>query len=250
MQPDVSSLEIVEVSMHGSHTEAYNMGAAYSVWFSERLGFETMLVYIGDKSRAVLGSIAPSSKAARDRSSSIPQRLLSHIPFFLPQEEHIAFNDIGQYLVVTAESNADVSSRLPPGISMDVTKFRPNVVLEGAPESFDEDFWGELRFGNGVVMALTANCYRCQSITVDYKTGKAAEDESGTVWKKLNMDRRVDKGAKWSPVFGRYGFCSLKDEAKYLSVGDPVEVSKRNAERTVFGKITLLLLVKLQTNRI
>lgn len=45
-------------------------------------------------------------------------------------------------------------------------------------------------------------------------------------------DRRVDTGAKYSPVFGKYAF--LKDEQAnmVLSVGDQVTVNKRADERT------------------
>jgi uncharacterized protein YcbX len=138
---------------------------------------------------------------------------------------------------------------------MDITKFRPNIVVSGTQTPFVEDFWAELTFSaatrsptttkeeisshqkaSPIKMPLTANCYRCQSITVDYSTGKAHTDDRGQVWKKLNKDRRVDKGAKYSPVFGRYGFCGGNDVGHEIHVGDHVRVSKRNASRTVFGK--------------
>ncbi|KAF4536934.1 MOSC domain-containing protein [Lasiodiplodia theobromae] len=121
--------------------------------------------------------------------------------------ERLAFNDIAHYLVVTEESNDDVTTRLEDDCKMDIRKFRPNIVVKGASGPFVEDFWGELTFESGILMPLTANCYRCQSITVDYNTGKTAADDRGTVWKKLNKYRRVDQGAKYSPVFGRYGYC-------------------------------------------
>ncbi|KAK0646988.1 hypothetical protein B0T16DRAFT_171543 [Cercophora newfieldiana] len=83
---------------------------------------------------------------------------------------------------------------------------------------------------------LTGNCGRCTSLNVDYKTGKQAEGELGTVLKKLMVDRRVDKGAKWTPVFGRYGFVEGLEEGGMVgvSVGDVVEIVKRNEERSVW----------------
>lgn len=36
------------------------------------------------------------------------------------------------------------------------------------------------------------------------------EDGDGGDWldfKKVQNDRRVDSGSKWSPIFGRYGSC-------------------------------------------
>jgi len=214
------------------------MGETISTWFSQRMGFEVVLTYIGNNSREVLGSAAPHSEQAMSKSFS--SRIRRMIPLFTPQEERIAFNDIGQYLVVTQSSTDNVSTRLPEGMHMDVSKFRPNIVLCGPSEPFEEDFWAELEFRlagtdqRNTSMHLTANCYRCQSITVDYKTGKPAEDESGLVWKKLNKDRRVDKGAKYSPVFGRYGFCPTGEVGKVIRVGDEVRVVKKNLQRTVF----------------
>ncbi|KAL1984536.1 hypothetical protein VTN96DRAFT_9036 [Rasamsonia emersonii] len=115
---------------------------------------------------------------------------------------------------------------------MDITKFRPNIVVSGASGPL---VWGELTFHGGIKMALTANCYRCQSITVDHTTGKTADDDRGLVWKKkLNKDCRVDPGAKYSPVFGRHGFCLGESRDEELYVGQDVVVTRYNAKRTVF----------------
>ncbi|KAK5453395.1 hypothetical protein LTS15_006580 [Exophiala xenobiotica] len=233
LQPDPKALEPIEVNLHGSPTLALDMGEEFTTFFSRHLGFEVRLAYIGQYSRAVLGSIAPNSKAALSRAS-LPTRILAQIPLIGRPVERIVFNDIAQYLVVTKESNDEVSSRLAEGQEMDVTKFRPNVVVSGSADPFAEDFWAELTFAGDIKMALTANCYRCQSITVDYATGKACEDDRGQVWKKLNKDRRVDTGAKYSPVFGRYGFCRDADRGREISIGAELLVTKKNASRTIF----------------
>jgi len=186
----------------------------------------------------------------------------------------ITFSDCAPFLVVTLSSLAQIHPRLrdtespdsrdDEPIEMDVKKFRPNVVLDGDPATpWDEDFWGELTVAptssslepdigaqkengfdkeNGselskkqIRIILTANCSRCQSINVDYETGRIAAGPSGSVLKKLMKDRRVDKGAKYSPIFGRYGFLeNWKEVVGSISVGDEVVVSRRNPERTVF----------------
>ncbi|EDO64916.1 hypothetical protein GE21DRAFT_3791 [Neurospora crassa] len=148
-------------------------------------------------------------------------------------------------------------------------KMRPNLVLDGeGEEAWAEDYWGELVVtsssncsptngnANGKTkitktkLHLTGNCVRCTSLNVDYDTGKPAKGEMGTVLKKLMKDRRVDLGIKWSPVFGRYAFVgeSVGDEGDEqeqeeereekepevrISVGDEVQVTRRNEERTV-----------------
>ncbi|KAK2123712.1 hypothetical protein NOF04DRAFT_1349278 [Fusarium oxysporum II5] len=233
LKPTIEGRKTIETSLHTSKAKAYDMGDELSQWFSDRLGDEVRLVYIGNESRAVLGSLAPHSSDAL-KKASFTERIKSILPPWSHPPERLAFNDLAHYLVVTEESNNEVSSRLDEGYSMDITKFRPNIVVRGASKAFAEDFWGELTFAGGIRMPLTANCYRCQSITVDYNTGKTATDDRGTVWKKLNKDRRVDKGAKWSPVFGRYGFCYGDATRKSLTVGQRVDVTRINTQRTTF----------------
>jgi len=50
----------------------------------------------------------------------------------------------------------------------------------------------------------------------------------------LMKDRRVDEGAKYSPIFGRYGFVGRGSEGQSLIVGDDAGVTTRNVERTKF----------------
>jgi uncharacterized protein YcbX len=259
LQVRVESLESVDLKMHESPTTAYNMGPQYNDWFSERFKHEVMLLYLGANSREVLGSVSPSANMSPPLAA--PSYLFSTLRSMIsstqksPQEQaRIGFQDCAQFLVVTSESLSNVSSRLPPDQPMDVTKFRPNILLSGSPGPWAEDYWGELMISsahqlenlNGdqdqdndndkVIITLTANCVRCQSINIDYATGAPGTDESGTVLKKLQRDRRVDKGAKWSPCFGRYGFVARSDVGKKLVVGERVVVTRVNEERTVFGE--------------
>lgn len=54
--------------------------------------------------------------------------------------------------------------------------------------------------------------------------------------KLLQRDRRIDPGMKYSPVFGRYSFLDKASEGVLIAVGDEVKVTRRNTERTKFGK--------------
>ncbi|TPX15290.1 uncharacterized protein E0L32_004567 [Thyridium curvatum] len=234
LRPSIEGREKIDTVLHTSEAPAYDMGDEYATWFSDRLGMEIRLVYIGDGSRPVLGSFAPNSRAGLLKGRLV-SRLRGLVPGLAYTPERLVFNDIAHYLVVTEESNNQVTSRLEAGYEMDVRKFRPNIVVKGASGPFVEDYWGELTFDGGIQMPLTANCYRCQSITVDYNTGKTATDDRGMVWKKLNKDRRVDKGAKYSPVFGRYGYCFGESSGKKLFLGQKAQVTYINKERTTFG---------------
>ncbi|KAJ5591721.1 uncharacterized protein N7459_002090 [Penicillium hispanicum] len=150
------------------------------------------------------------------------------------REERITFADCAPFLVVSETSVSNVSARLSEGEGMDCTKFRPNIVISGAETAFEEDFWTELAVGSERSrLLLTGNCVRCQSLNVDFETGKRATGESGTVLEKLMKDRRVDRGAKYSPVFGRYSFLDRAAIGKTIRVGDEVKVLARSKERTV-----------------
>ncbi|KAL2674319.1 hypothetical protein Neosp_012770 [[Neocosmospora] mangrovei] len=242
-QVSCEDLTQVIVNLQGSSTQAYDMGDSYANWFGEYLGFEIRLLYIGDGSRGALGTLAPHSDGAVRKKGLYHALLWDLTPArYRPSPERLVFNDIAQYLVVTRESNDAVTARLDDGLDMDIFKFRPNIILSGSPSAFDEDYWAELYFPDtNIRLTLTSNCPRCQSITADFKTGRLTNDDRGKVWKKLNRDRRIDKGFKYHPIFGRYGFCEDKDIGKHITVGQEVWVTKFNKEHTIFGKLNQLL---------
>lgn len=229
LEPDTSGLKRVEVDLYKSTTMGYRMPEAHNSWFSSCFGFETILVYVGDGKRQVLGTMSPHVQNKQNQGwlSSMKSYMGSN-----DEDPHwLTFTCVASYLIATEASVNDVSSRLPPGEEMDIRKFRPNIVVEGEGP-FDEDFWGEIEVDTGVRFSLTGNCGRCVSINVDYATGRPGSGESGNVLKKLMKDRRVDKGNKYSPIFGRYGF--LQAEQAEIQVGQDVAVTKRIQERCVW----------------
>jgi uncharacterized protein YcbX len=245
--PDVAKLglEEVKINMHYSPTIGYNMGEPYNAWFSDCFGYEVTLAYIGNSRREILGNMPPAKALS---STNPPKTWLSSLTSNIPLlnsptpgvDEGIAFSDCAPFLIITEESWENASRRLPEGEEMDISKFRPNIVVSGAETEFEEDYWAELSIEEPELkLILTQNCARCNSLNVDYKTGKVAEGESGKMLKKLQSDRRVDAGAKWSPIFGRYGFLDTIQEGKgdvRIRVGDEVVVRSRNRERSRFGE--------------
>ncbi|KAL8806698.1 MAG: hypothetical protein Q9223_004514 [Gallowayella weberi] len=258
LEPEIDTLEEVDVSLHGSDARAMNMGKEINDWFSTCFGWDVMLAYIPPgRTRKVLGNLSPKNAheyPPKQREGSAGQNswfstFTNYVPTILqstgPQmeDEGLTFADCAPYLIVSEESVSDVSSRLPDGAMADVTKFRPNIVLEGAKAAYEEDYWGAIsissKFGCTLNMILTQNCIRCQSLDIDYTRGIFAKEEKGTMLKKLMRDRRVDMGKKYSPVFGRYGFLGDKEGAPEtrggaVAVGSEVHVSKWNEERTKF----------------
>ncbi len=249
LEPDITGLETIDVSLHKSPTKAYRMSEEVNAWFSSCMGYEVILVYLGPNKRRVLGNISPSAVQQKPvESQSWLSSITSSMPDILThrsKDEGITFADCAAYLVVTEESLNDVSSRFSDGMEVDVTKFRPNIVVAGSSKAYEEDYWGAITTSGSLQrqgkqkaeIVLTANCLRCVSVNVDYSTGRAAKGEAGTVLKKLMKDRRVDKGNKYSPVFGRYGFSRPSAAGQTIAVGDEVTVSKINEERTTFGML-------------
>lgn len=238
LQPDTSHLSVLDVILHGSPTKAHVMDDTYTQWFSQCFGFPVIFVYMGGGFRPVL--------FPRSTNAGPPKSWISSITSSIPllgatehEEEKITFADCAPYLVVSEDSLHDVSARLPEGESMDITKYRPNIVISGADRAWDEDFWAEIQIGAseaGIRLPLQHNCIRCVSVNIDYSTGQFGTGKSGKVLQLMQKDRRVDVAKKYSPVFGRYGFLSSSGQGQEICVDDEVVVSKRNEARTGFGE--------------
>lgn len=219
LEPEVAPLEEMDVRLHQSPAKAYKMPERVNTWFSECLGYNVMLAYLGPNKRPILGNLSPrvaQNGGAMSKSwlPSIKGSIPSLIAGKTLEEEGISFADVAAYLVITEESLRDVDSRLPDGTRMDVTKFRPNIVLSGAGAPYEEDYWGSITINahnrkenaherqenSGFIdIALTQNCGRCVSINVDYSTGKPGTGEAN-VLKKLMKDRYVYYRDQVSPI--------------------------------------------------
>lgn len=196
---NLNELRKVDVNMHFSPTQGYDLGEKYSDWFSARFGFKVRLAYWGNNPRLVLGNLPGKPQGQGPKPKNAITKVLSSLPVIGPMlesdDDMIAFNDCAPYLVITEPSLKDVSTRLPTGVDADVTKFRANILLKSTDAAWAEDFWSELTFSdNGAKIILTGNCGRCASLNVDYATGKSGTGRDGEMLKLLQKDRRVDQG--------------------------------------------------------
>ncbi|KAF8471222.1 hypothetical protein BDZ91DRAFT_791435 [Kalaharituber pfeilii] len=274
LRPDTRKLATRKVNMHGSECIAYDMGdSPYAQFFSECLGMDVRLLYLAPGTfRKVLGNVAPSPAKEAQQGGGWLSRVLPSV--WRGENDDgkgqwgITFADCAPLLVTTEWSLEDVSKRFrhsgngctstPDGSKggMDMSKFRPNIVLGPSPQggddtitAWDEDFWAELMVhprrdrntdtgeATDVKILLTQNAGRCRTINVEYHSGDFGDTklpDSEEPLKYLMKDRRVDPGSKWNPIFGRYGFLG-EDGPVRVSVGDRVEVVRRNQERTVFS---------------
>ncbi|CAZ81230.1 unnamed protein product [Tuber melanosporum] len=200
LQPDTCGLVTREIVMYSSACMGYDMGDGFSGFFSDCLGFPTRLVYLGSSRRPVIGNIAPMERPGATTGSARGTQTNQR------KKVEISFADCAPVMITNMASLRCVGDMI--GEEMDVTKFRPNMVVAGEDgeevSRWEEDFWGELLVGDDKRISLTGNCPRCTSINVDYSTGGVVPAEKQPL-KKLMKDRRVDPGMKYSPVFGRYG---------------------------------------------
>lgn len=247
LEPSTEGLEVTEVVMHKSPTSAYVMTEEHCKWFSECFGYAVILVYLGEHYRPVLMSSIHAATTQTGKAdnqgwlSSITSTATSLLTSVTSttEESKVTFADCAPYLVVSSASMPDLHRRFPEGMKADIMKFRPNVIVSGAEKPWEEDYWGEILIGgdDGAKIECIHNCGRCKSVNIDYETGKPATDESGKLLAKMQSDRRIDQGTKYSPIFGRYSFLHSRSEGKTIKVGDPVTVTKRNEEHTRFGRL-------------
>lgn len=245
LEPDTAALRPVDLDMFGSKATAYRMGTPYDAWFSACLGYPAALLYIGDGRRPQLG-FRPGPRMPGQNPALAVFAYISNLILYLLSligladriRDWLVFSDMAPFLVVSTSSLTDVASRVGAG-PVEMHRFRPNIVLGPDPDAEDlppwsEDFWSQLTISPSATqragkttLQVTGNCCRCVAVNVDYATGRPSKGPLGTVFKKLMAYRRVDSGAKWEPVFGRYASL-LGSAVGVISLGDGVEATTRS----------------------
>ncbi|WP_436523213.1 MOSC domain-containing protein [Actinoplanes sp. HUAS TT8] len=140
---------------------------AESAWVSAFLGQEARLVWQSD----------PTSRT---------------IPEFATPDDRVSFADGYPVLLANTASLDAVNDWLIEGGDEPVPmhRFRPNLVVEGAP-AWAEDGWlgGRLRIG-GMMFRVAKHCARCRVTTIDQETGDAGRQPLHV----LGKHRRIDGG--------------------------------------------------------
>ncbi|XP_028251752.1 mitochondrial amidoxime-reducing component 1 [Parambassis ranga] len=136
-------------------------------------------------------------------------------PLF-PQNEQIAYPDIGPVMLLSEASVNDLSSKLEKGVT--VERFRPSVVISDC-EAFQEDSWEEIQIGS-VRLQRVMSCGRCILTTVDPETGIISRKEPLETLKSYRLCDPSEKHIyKSSPLFGQL---HTVKKTGILQVGDVV----------------------------
>lgn len=179
---------LVDVRVWASTVAATPAGPAAHAWFSEVVGGALRLVYLDDPRRR------PTD------------------PDFGLDTDVVSFADGYPLLLAGEESLAALNDLISGAAPLPMTRFRPNVVVAGAPP-WAEDGWRRVRIGEAG-FRVVKGCGRCALTTIDPDTAQRGPEPLRT----LARHRRWD-GTVW------FGVNLVPDTpGAVLRVGDPVEV--------------------------
>jgi len=174
----------VEVEVWGDRVTAVRHDAG-SAWFTRALGRSAQLVCMPDD---VERPVDPEHARAGDI---------------------VSFADGFPLLVVNRASLDDLSARA--GVAIDVRRFRPNLVVAGAPP-WAEDDWRALCVG-ALTLRLPKPCARCAIPGLDPDSAEPTREPLKTLASLRVRDHHV-----------YFGVNAIVDGAGLFRVGDPVSV--------------------------
>jgi len=140
----------------------------------------------------------------------------------------VGFADGFPLLLASVESLEDLNRRMAEPLPMN--RFRPNIVLEGLSEPFEEDRWAALQIstrGGAVSFSSPKPCVRCKITTIDQDSGVVGGKEPLATlngfrnedlgWRKINRELA-------GPTFGWNLVASSTGHT--ICVGDEVSVTQ------------------------
>jgi uncharacterized protein YcbX len=193
--PEPTGGDLIEVKVWAFQGPAMLAGSAADDWLSKALDRPVRLVFLDDPTRR---AVEPEHSEPTDRVS-----FADGFPVLLTNEASLAaLNDW-----VLAES---AEEPLP------MTRFRPNLVVAGAP-AWAEDGWvgGRLRIGRATFRAPKP-CDRCVVTTTDQETGERGREPLRVLARHRNVNQLL-----------LFGLNLIPDGTGEVAVGDPVEAIDR-----------------------
>ncbi len=178
---------------------------AVSIWKDDGVGAVDQGDAAADWFSAVLGRSVRLVRFADDFVRQVDQR-------YAPREtDQVGFADGYPFLIISEASLADLNTRLDEPLPMN--RFRPNIVVSGAPQAYAEDTWKEIRIGD-VGFDVVKGCARCAITTTDQVTTRRSKEPLRT----LMTYRPVRKSG---PLFGQN---AIHRSTGTIHVGDSLEV--------------------------
>lgn len=179
------------LSIFGTSAIGIDMGEQSAAFFTQHLGFDVRLVFIGGNGRREI----PGLRFARNWFEA--QGLDASY-----SSQQIKFADASPLLVTSTASEKATLERLPlAGRDEDILlRLRPNIhinVFDQLP-AFDEDHWRTLKIrshlnaGSEATIKCVYPCVRCLSINADTNNGNMSP-RNRQLYGLLALDRRVNE---------------------------------------------------------
>ncbi|MGS2616541.1 MOSC domain-containing protein [Micromonospora sp. LZ34] len=167
-------------------------GPAADGWLGALLGRPVRLVWLAEPTRHI-----PAADREHDTG------------------DQVSFADAYPLLLASTASLATLNDWLAEAgeEAVPMTRFRPNLVVDGAP-AWAEDGWAGrgLRIG-GVRFRAAGPCDRCVVTTTDQETGVRGKEPLRTLGRHRNVQQKL-----------LFGLHLVPEETGTLAVGDPVRV--------------------------
>jgi uncharacterized protein YcbX len=133
----------------------------------------------------------------------------------------VGFADGYPLLLASTSSLRDVAART--GLSLTMTRFRPNLVVEQVAP-WEEDRWRTLKVG-GAVIELVKPCARCSVVTVDPATAAKGREPLRSMGGFRAFEGKI--------YFGQNGVVSRSGSVR---VGDSVHIVEKGEARPPLGQ--------------
>jgi uncharacterized protein len=189
ISPPPADAPLLKVTVWSSTLLAAEAGPAADAWFSAYLGGPVRLVYLDDPTRRPVN------------------------PQYGRNGDVVSFADGYPLLLASAGSLGELGDWLAADgkIPVPMTRFRPSVVVSGAPP-WAEDRWRRIRIG-AIPFRVAKPCGRCVVTTTDQITGKRGQQPLKMLGKRRRFGNEL--------VFGQN---MIPDSGGVIRVGDPVEI--------------------------
>jgi hypothetical protein len=189
--------EQVQVRIWDDEVAAAPAPPDVDAWFSDYLGLPARLVYLDDPTRRRVD------------------------PRYGRETDVVSFADAYPLLLTSVQSLDALNDLVwtgpwPYEAPLSMTRFRPSVVVGGAP-AWVEDDWKRIRIG-GVQFRVAKGCDRCVFTTIDPDTGEKGREPLVTLARHRRWDGKIWFGLNLIPDL------DLDAPPPTLQLGDPVDV--------------------------
>lgn len=175
------------VTIWTNSVRGYDQGDEAAAWFSMQLGRECRLV----------------------RKTPNMRKISSR--YQITGKELTSFADSYPFLLASQVSLNDLNTHLPKRKSIPITRFRPNITVNGG-EAFQEDTWKRIKIGD-VMFRVVKPSSRCEVININQDTGE--RDGDFLPLDALGGYRRAANGIMFAQNM-------VQENTGIIRVGDPI----------------------------